>query len=102
MPEASPIWCAYGTREVLPSHSLAMRRQGWFGAAMAHNAELAYTGLTDIQQELEGRFVLRAGVGVKAEAAPRTTGRTNGKTHGKATTRASATTRRSATRGGTR
>ena len=39
---------------------LAMRRQGWFGAAMASNAELAYTGLVDIENELEDRFTVRS------------------------------------------
>ena len=39
---------------------LAMRRQGWFGAAMASNAELAYTGLVAIENELEDRFTVRS------------------------------------------
>ena len=56
---ADPLW--EGVRRDAVQKGLAMRRQGWFGAAMAHNAELAYTGLVDIQAELEGRFVVRNG-----------------------------------------
>jgi fructose 1,6-bisphosphate aldolase/phosphatase len=56
---ADPLW--EGVRRDAVQKGLAMRRQGWFGAAMAHNAELAYTGLVDIQQELEKRFVVRDG-----------------------------------------
>jgi hypothetical protein len=59
---------------------------------MASNAELAYTGLTVLQEELEPRFVLRAAPGVKAKAH----GRTNGKTNGKAPARTGATTSRPA------
>jgi fructose 1,6-bisphosphate aldolase/phosphatase len=40
---------------------LMMRQQGWFGVAMANNAELSYTGLTKIYEGLDsaGRFMLR-------------------------------------------
>ena len=61
---ADPLW--EGVREEAVGKGLAMRRQGWFGAAMAHNAELAYTGLSVIQEELEGRFVLREGAASRA------------------------------------
>jgi fructose 1,6-bisphosphate aldolase/phosphatase len=49
------------TRRKATEKALALRGQGWFGAAMAHNAELAYTGLVTIQENLEHRFVIRAG-----------------------------------------
>jgi hypothetical protein len=92
---ADPLW--EGVRRDAVEKGLAMRRQGWFGAAMAHNAELAYTGLSVLQEELEGRFVLRAGAGEPAEARGRTNGKTN-KTNGKAPARAATTTRRPAAR----
>lgn len=57
---ADPMW--ESVRERAVGKGLEMRRQGWFGAAMAHNAELAYTGLTVIQEELEGRFVVNGSV----------------------------------------
>ena len=69
---ADPLW--EGVRRAAVEKGLAMRRQGWFGAAMAHNAELAYTGLVTIQQELEGRFVLRDGAAGR-EAVPAAGGR---------------------------
>lgn len=56
---ADPLWD--DVRKDAVQKGLSMRRQGWFGAAMAHNAELAYTGLVDIQQEMETRFVIRNG-----------------------------------------
>src|SRR5262249_18154148 len=71
---ADPLWD--DVRRGAVEKGLAMRRQGWFGAAMAHNAELAYTGLAVLQEELAGRFVLRAGAGGQAKAHGRTTGKT--------------------------
>jgi fructose 1,6-bisphosphate aldolase/phosphatase len=54
---ADQLWD--GVREKAVQKGLSLRSQGWFGPAMAHNAELAYTGLVNIQQNLEHRFVLR-------------------------------------------
>jgi fructose 1,6-bisphosphate aldolase/phosphatase len=44
---------------------VAMRQQGWFGVAMANNAELSYTGLTQLYNGLEsgGRFFMREHAG---------------------------------------
>jgi fructose 1,6-bisphosphate aldolase/phosphatase len=71
---ADPLW--EGVRRDAVDKGLAMRRQGWFGAAMASNAELAYTGLTVIQEELEPRFAVRA---APAGEAVKANGRSNGK-----------------------
>jgi hypothetical protein len=53
---------------------------------MAHNAELAYTGLVDIQQELQSRFVVRATdsgmVHPTPVAAAATRARGNGRSNG--------------------
>jgi fructose 1,6-bisphosphate aldolase/phosphatase len=49
------------TRRKATEKALSLRAQGWFGTAMAHNAELAYTGLVTIQNDLDHRFVMRAG-----------------------------------------
>jgi fructose 1,6-bisphosphate aldolase/phosphatase len=76
---ADPLW--EGVRRDAVDKGLAMRRQGWFGAAMASNAELAYTGLTVIQEELEPRFAVRAAAGGAVKA--RTNGRSNGATSAK-------------------
>ncbi|MBI3969781.1 MAG: fructose 1,6-bisphosphatase [Chloroflexi bacterium] len=64
---ADPLW--EDVRKDAVRKGLAMRRQGWFGAAMAHNAELAYTGLVTIQEGLESRFVVRHGADARATAA---------------------------------
>ena len=77
---ADPLW--EDVRREAVQKGLTMRRQGWFGAAMAHNAELAYTGLVTIQEELESRFVLRDGAGsrrVNADGKRANGRRTNGK-----------------------
>ena len=37
--------------------ALEIRRQGFFGVAMASQAEIAYTGLTDVMQRLDKEFV---------------------------------------------
>jgi fructose 1,6-bisphosphate aldolase/phosphatase len=44
---------------------VAMRQQGWFGVAMANNAELSYTGLAQLYNGLEhgGRFFTREHAG---------------------------------------
>ncbi len=39
---------------------LEMRKQGFFGAAMASVTEIAYTGLVDTQRALERDFRIRA------------------------------------------
>ena len=64
---ADPLWD--DVRKDAVQKGLSMRRQGWFGAAMAHNAELAYTGLVDIQRELETRFTVRGGTGAGRHTA---------------------------------
>jgi len=48
-------------RRTAVQKGMAMRQQGWFGVAMANNAELSYTGLTKIYDSLEGgnRFFTR-------------------------------------------
>jgi fructose 1,6-bisphosphate aldolase/phosphatase len=56
---ADPLWD--DVRREAVQKGLGVRRQGWFGAAMAHNAELAYTGLTTIYEEIDGRFAIRNG-----------------------------------------
>jgi fructose 1,6-bisphosphate aldolase/phosphatase len=47
---------------------VAMRQQGWFGVAMANNAELAYTGLSQLYGDLEhgNRFFMREHAGAAA------------------------------------
>jgi fructose 1,6-bisphosphate aldolase/phosphatase len=81
---ADPLWD--DVRREAVTKGLGMRRQGWFGAAMAHNAELAYTGLVDIQQELQSRFVVRATdtgmVHPTPVAAGATRARGNGRSNG--------------------
>lgn len=54
---ADPLWDDVRRRAV--NKGLEMRRQGWFGAAMAHKGELAYTGLVDIERSLEDKFEIR-------------------------------------------
>lgn len=44
-------WNRY--RELAGLKSDLMRAQGWFGVAMASNPELAYTGITELYNELE-------------------------------------------------
>lgn len=56
---ADPMW--EEVRRQAVEKGLGMRRQGWFGAAMASKSELAYTGLTEIESALEGKFYLRDG-----------------------------------------
>lgn len=54
---ADPLW--EPVRRSAVEKGLAMRQQGWFGAAMASNAELAYTGLVEIEEELADRFIVK-------------------------------------------
>jgi fructose 1,6-bisphosphate aldolase/phosphatase len=56
---ADPYWNE--VRRVAYEKGVMMRQQGWFGVAMANNAELSYTGLTKIYEALEGgnRFFTR-------------------------------------------
>ena len=95
---ADPLW--EDVRRGAVEKGLAMRRQGWFGAAMAHNAELAYTGLAVIQEELAGRFVMRdapAGpAGSHATGNGKANGHAKGKTNGQARTGAGQGGRRKA------
>lgn len=56
---ADPYW--QDVRRVAHEKGVMMRQQGWFGVAMANNAELSYTGLTKIYEALEAgkRFYTR-------------------------------------------
>jgi len=60
---ADPYWDE--VRRAAVAKGLLMRQQGWFGVAMANNAELSYTGLSKIYDTLEGggRFFTRAHAG---------------------------------------
>ncbi|MBI4617498.1 MAG: fructose 1,6-bisphosphatase [Planctomycetes bacterium] len=55
-------------RRIAVEKGLSMRSQGWFGVAMANNAELSYTGLNKIYENLEknGRFFNREKEGAAA------------------------------------
>ena len=48
--------------------ALEMRKQGFFGAAMASVTEIAYTGLVDTHKALESEFRVRADIGNGAKA----------------------------------
>jgi fructose 1,6-bisphosphate aldolase/phosphatase len=48
--------------------ALEMRKQGFFGAAMAGTTEIAYTGLIDTHKALEPEFHVRADTGNGAKA----------------------------------
>jgi fructose 1,6-bisphosphate aldolase/phosphatase len=56
---ADPYWDE--VRRTAVQKGMMMRQQGWFGVAMANNAELSYTGLSKIYESLEGgnRFFTR-------------------------------------------
>ena len=64
-----PAWDE--TRRRSQEKALEMRKQGFFGAAMASVTEIAYTGLVDTHKALEGEFRVRADSanGAKAPAA---------------------------------
>jgi fructose 1,6-bisphosphate aldolase/phosphatase len=54
----NPIWD--GVRLRVQSKGADLRRQGFFGVAMASTEEQAYTGLKERDLELDGRFAVRA------------------------------------------
>jgi fructose 1,6-bisphosphate aldolase/phosphatase len=54
---AHPFWDTVRAR--VAEKSMAMRRQGFFGAAMLPMAELEYTGIVEKLAELEPRFQVR-------------------------------------------
>jgi len=64
-----PAWDE--TRRRSQEKALEMRKQGFFGAAMASVTEIAYTGLVDTHKALEAEFRVRADSanGAKAPAA---------------------------------
>ena len=49
--------------------ALEMRKQGFFGAAMAGVTEIAYTGLVDTHAALEREFHIRADVEARSDGA---------------------------------
>lgn len=53
--------------------ALEMRKQGFFGAAMAGVTEIAYTGLIDTHRALESEFRIRADI--SESSVPKTAGR---------------------------
>lgn len=54
---AHPFWDR--VRDNASDKSMAMRRQGFFGAAMLPMAELEYTGIMEKLESLQGRFLVR-------------------------------------------
>lgn len=54
---AHPFWDAVRTR--VAEKAIAMRQQGFFGAAMLPMSELEYTGIVEKLAALEGRFRVR-------------------------------------------
>jgi fructose 1,6-bisphosphate aldolase/phosphatase len=44
------------TRRIAMQKAMAMRAQGWFGAAMANEEELAYTGIKEVVSGLQGNW----------------------------------------------
>lgn len=63
---AHPFWDA--VRDRVAGKAMAMRRQGFFGAAMLPMSELEYTGIVDKLRKLDGRFIVRAGEKAAAHA----------------------------------
>jgi fructose 1,6-bisphosphate aldolase/phosphatase len=53
----NPIWD--GVRMRVQAKGADLRRQGFFGVALASQEEQAYTGLQERDRELDGRFALR-------------------------------------------
>jgi fructose 1,6-bisphosphate aldolase/phosphatase len=51
--------------------ALEMRKQGFFGAAMASTTEIAYTGLGDTHKALEPNFLIRTDHQAPTPAAAR-------------------------------
>jgi fructose 1,6-bisphosphate aldolase/phosphatase len=74
---ADPLWD--DVRRRATEKGLMLRQQGWFGPAMAHNAELAYTGLVTIQNDLDHRFVLRTTDAASETSKVSVKSKTNGK-----------------------
>jgi len=62
----NPIWDSVRLR--VQEKGADIRRQGFFGIAMASQEEQAYTGLKERDQELDARFATRAD---KALSTPR-------------------------------
>jgi fructose 1,6-bisphosphate aldolase/phosphatase len=56
---AHPFWDT--VRRQVSEKAMAMRQQGFFGAAMVPMAELEYTGIVEKLSELDRRFRIRAG-----------------------------------------
>jgi len=54
---ASSVWDY--ARQVSQRRAVELRRQGFFGVAMAQQAEIAYTGLVDTWKHLDKEFELR-------------------------------------------
>lgn len=57
---AGPVWDEARRRS--QEKAMEMRKQGFFGAAMASVTEIAYTGLVDTHRALEREFRIRADV----------------------------------------
>jgi fructose 1,6-bisphosphate aldolase/phosphatase len=55
---AGPAWDEVRRRSQVKA--LEMRKQGFFGAAMASVTEIAYTGLVDTHNALDSEFRIRA------------------------------------------
>ena len=55
----NPVWDY--ARLLSQERAAQLRRQGFFGVAMAQQAEIAYTGLTDTWKALNEEFQLRKG-----------------------------------------
>jgi fructose 1,6-bisphosphate aldolase/phosphatase len=55
---AHPFWDAI--RDDVSNKAIAMRRQGFFGAAMLPMSELEYTGIMEKLEVLDKRFAVRA------------------------------------------
>ena len=72
---AGPAWDEARRRS--QEKALEMRKQGFFGAAMAGTTEIAYTGLIDTHKALEPEFRLRDDNAFN-EAKPHTNGARNG------------------------
>jgi fructose 1,6-bisphosphate aldolase/phosphatase len=66
---AHPLWDAVRLR--LSEKAIDMRRQGFFGAAMLPMAELEYTGVVEMLQALDRRFVRRGPARVRDLACSR-------------------------------
>jgi fructose 1,6-bisphosphate aldolase/phosphatase len=63
---AHPFWDT--VRNDVSTRAIAMRRQGFFGAAMLPMSELEYTGITETLASLDRRFRVRDGAPRRAAA----------------------------------